>query len=173
MKFRLSYKWAIAIIAVILAVSVGVMLYCIPKTTKQTYTLQTTKVDADCNELGTYTLSVTIRQQDYLFRDSRMSITIEPFDTLYSFLWDETDGEGCQVYEMSALDYQYISLMAYCTAAYSYDFCSLAFAEDMDWWMFCNESEQVYYVGSVSGTASTEEMIQRFALLGPIKTYEP
>lgn len=125
--------------------------------------ISTVKVDADGNVLG----NITINMRGTI-DDTKADITIEtPFDGLTTF-WlatHEPDGIKGYLLKFDFADFKYCTLSA-TNSSNDWFFCNLAFSPDGDYWLFANDTSDIYYYGSVSGTATTEELIAYFAPLG-------
>lgn len=124
--------------------------------------LSTVKLDADGNDLG----NVNIKLSGTI-NDTQADIDIEPFDNFSSFVLATLESEGIagslQKYDFA--DFYYCSVGAYDSRNVTIG-CILAFSPDGDYWLFSNEVDNLYYYGSISGNATTEELVEYFAPCG-------
>lgn len=76
-------KTVVTIISILLAVIfLAGVLYHFPWPTRIDKTLTMTKLDADGNELGTFDIHFRGKYLNYLFRDDRMLLEVDPFDNI-------------------------------------------------------------------------------------------
>lgn len=124
--------------------------------------LSTVKLDADGNDLG----NVNIKLSGTI-NDTQADIDIEPFGGFSSFVLATSVPEGIagRLQQYDFADFYYCNIGAYDSRNVTIG-CILAFSPDGDYWLFSNETAEVYYYGSVSGTATTEELVDYFAPLG-------
>ena len=151
------------IIAVVL-IAIAVMICVIPRFTKVDVTLNATKMDAEGNALGTYEISFHGNKKDYISGDSALDINILPFDDLKNFQASTNESNGIEGYIWSTpgCNYFYIALTAYSGDAQLPDYLTLYFSPDRDKWVLLNGIGKVFYVGSVSGNCTTEELLEYF-----------
>ncbi len=76
-------KTVVTVISILLAVIfLAGAVYHFPWPTKIDKTLTVTKLDADGNEIGTFDVHITGKQLNYLFKEDRMLLKIDPFDNI-------------------------------------------------------------------------------------------
>lgn len=130
------------------------------------FIMSAAKYNTDGEEIKTVNISISGNKLDYLSGQSRLDVVIADFDYLHSFQASVihagdvmiTGGIGT----FSAMDYY----STYFTALTDHDsqiiFFEIFFSPDMDRWMLMNYSSKVFYVGSVSGANTTQELIEYF-----------
>ena len=151
------------IIAVVL-IAIAVMICVIPRFTKVDVTLNAAKMDTDGNTLGTYEISIHGNKEDYISGKSALDVDIAPFDGLKSFQASTNGSNGIEgyIWSMPGSDYLHITLSAYNGDGSLPDDLTLYFSPDMDRWLLMNTTNKVFYVGSVSGNCTTEELLEYF-----------
>lgn len=163
-----------ALIGGIILVIVAALLYFIPWPTRVNLALDAVKLDAEGNEIGTTQIYIKGFMLNYLFREDRLDITIDPFDDL-KYVLLAGDGTG-QEGEISRFDnahglvYLWLNLHGWNTRANDTAICQLYFTEEFDCFAFVSHPfghESVYYVASASGNYTTQQVIEYFNGLVP------
>lgn len=164
-KFTLSLgaKVAIFLVALVAVIFAVVAALVLPKTTEISQTFTVNKYSLLTGTLqDTMELTVTGTRQDYLFTDSIADWHLEAFEDFYQIKTTTlSDVEGL-IKESASGKYEYVRLLAYGETVYSTYF-TLAFSPDYDYWMMFCDYDNSYYIGSVSGTATEEELLAFFA----------
>ena len=148
------------------------LLWFIPRSTRIDYTLTTSKIDRFGKEIGTTEIRIAGRKLDYLFQDSRVDFTIAPFDGLVWLkpaLHANTNQEGHLETAMEN-DILYTFYYGAHENFSSHDGMTqlrLGFSPDMDRWIIINDSDRFYYVASISGEYSAQELVEYFSILIP------
>lgn len=117
--------------------------------------LSAVKLDANGNALGNVTLKFSGN-----ITDEQADVEISPFDDLVRFMISSG-----KLLRYDFADFYFTIVIAY-SASQEEFYCPLIFSPDGDYWLFSNETAEVYYYGSVSGTATTEELVDYFAPWG-------
>ena len=160
--------WLIFCILVIAA-----LLWFIPRSTRVDHTLITAKFDQSGNLIGNTEIRISGRKLDYLFRDSRVDFTITPFEGLV-WIKPVTFGKaGVEGLVSTAMEngilytYYHGWFEDAFTQADGWGQFTLGFSPDMDRWFIRNDTCKVYYVASVSGKYSSQELVEYFRILIP------
>ena len=162
------------------------LLYFIPRTSPIYMELKVAKLDAHGNEIGTTQISIEGRKLEYLFGDDRFELIIDSFDNLTGFKvnfsvnsFDDLSGINDIKINSKAVDLKQNSIdelnLQYCTLRFNSDgnrtAYELIFAKDMDCFAFWSRSltdrESIWYVFSLSGENSTQEIIEHFKGIVP------
>ena len=158
---------ALCIVALLI---VAALLYYVPWATPVDLTLNATKLDEAGNVLGTEEIHIKGHRLDYLFRDSRLVVDIEPFDTMkWTKLNDTSNGTGSIFTRKSHTlntECYYVNFGAWDTGVNDIATGELFFNEDFDpmvFWYRPFGNKACYYIASVSGNYSTQEIIQLFS----------
>ena len=160
-------------IILMLAFIVGVILYYVPYVTKINITLNAVKLDENGNEIGTVQIVIQGNKQDYLFQEDRVDLSIEPFDNLVNITPSNQDGIAGVIHPTFVGDYSLVyygaSVQTTVNVTDAYAFCTLAISDDLGRWAFrrSENGKETYYVASVSGNDTTEELIAFFRGLIP------
>ena len=162
---------ALCIVALLI---VAALLYYVPWATPVDLTLNATKLDEAGNVLGTEEIHIKGHRLDYLFRDSRLAVEIEPFGSLkWVKLDDHSNGTGTidRSY-VDELDFEYFSV-----GFYGWDkdvgdaaLCELFFTAEFDRMAIMYHpwfGDTFYYVASVSGDYSIQEIVEHFHGIAP------
>ena len=76
-------KTVIITVSILLAaVLIAAAVYHIPWPTQIDKTITMAKLDADGNKIGTFDVHITGKQLNYLFKEDRMLLKIDPFDNI-------------------------------------------------------------------------------------------
>lgn len=152
---------------------IGALLWFIPHSMRVEHTLRFSKFDHHGKELGTTEIRISGRKLDYLFQDSRVDFTITPFDGL---VWIKpamygntgTEGRIATAMENGILYTHYYGCLEDASAQGD-DMTQfrLGFSPDMDRWIIINDSDRYYYVASISGNDSAQELVEYFRILIP------
>lgn len=158
----------LSVIAVILLLALA--LYFIPLPTRVGLTLEATKLDSEGNELGTVQIKMSGYKFDYLFQLDRLDVFIQGFE---NYAW------------MKASDYNHITgailklnlpeeykdrepewMYSYYGGPYANNdrtfSATVAFSPDLDRWLICNDTDNVYYIASVSGNDTVADLVEYF-----------
>lgn len=142
----------IVIISVVCVLLIAAGLYFIPiKSTPIDITMDAVKSDSDGKELGTVPITVQGTITEYLFRNDRIEIEIEPFEDLYDieqrttdFFIDDSDQKGHYLVECNASS-TIVGEDSYMVTVF--------FREDLSRWEFFRVCRKYHYV------EETEELI--------------
>lgn len=166
---RPYYKPTLLILVSILLV-IGICLFLfLPRSTPISISVTMVKLDAEGNELGTADFVMTGSQKDYLFKDSRLDVTFSDFEGLR--LWNATVSEpegiiGKIHTNEDLFDFCYYYPSAYRPETNRGEFVTIAFSKDYHYLLLANNTTKEYYYACVSGTATTQELIEYFAPFG-------
>ncbi len=142
----------IVIISVVCVLLIAAGLYFVPiKSTPIDITMEAVKSDSDGKELGTVPITVQGTITEYLFRNDRIEIEIEPFEDLYDieqrttdFFIDDSDQKGHYLVECNASS-TIVGEDSYMVTVF--------FREDLSRWEFFRVCRKYHYV------EETEELI--------------
>ncbi len=135
---RKSVKWLIGSVLTI-ALIVLACLYFIPKTTPIDIILDTQKRDSAGNELGSMQITLKGNWKEYLFKNNRLTFTIDDFDHLYDLRpWTAEYGTPPYSLEQSDEDgYNCITYVANSTVTGEDSvFLYVLISEDLSRWEF-------------------------------------
>lgn len=126
-----------------------------------------TKYTKDGTCLGTEVIKMS-----GTINDIKASITIEPFNgysDFYPMVLNKIEGGIMKYYNVDYYTYQF---MTYDESTEYLSNAVMNFSRDGEYWQFCisalgDSNTSYFYYGSVSGTASMEELIQYFVHIGP------
>lgn len=159
-KLSMNIKAKI-IVVVALFIFATILVCLIPRFTGVDVTLQAVKITNQGEALDTYEIVLRGNRLDYLFGNTALDLSIAPFDELSGFT---SHGEVKSLTE-SEIFYAFFSAVNAATDDVA--FLKLGFSPDMDRWILVNDTDQVYYVASVSGVYTTEELAEYFSRLIP------
>ena len=161
-------KRIIIVIVVILCLALFA-LFAFPQVEPVNLTLDTTKLDADGNEIGSIQIKLEGSKYDYFFLPDQLIVSIAPFDghinvevSNYVSKGRETKG---QIQKSVLGDFFYVSCGGWYTPNDDLFFADLAFSPDLDCWLFRDKSNELYYVASIIGRKNTEELVDYFSQL--------
>ena len=157
-------KFIIVIAIVVLMATISTLLFLLPRTTKIDYTLNTTRFNAQGEQTGDIQISVYGQQKKALFRDPQIELSVEPFDRL-AWLKVITADEEASPYRHEDLQFFFYSAADWTGKVVM---VTVGFDANMDSWIFVNHTRQVYYVASVSGKYSPQELVEYFRVLIPV-----
>lgn len=169
----------IQVVKIISCIVVGIaviaaLLWFVPRSTRVDHTLSASKFDHHGDLVRTTEIRISGRKLDYLFQDSRVEFTITPFDGLAwiePVLYANTNQEG-HLSTAPENDILYTFYYGFPTNPPVYNDSMtqfrLGFSPDMDRWIIINDSDKVYYVASVSGNYSPQELVEYFRVLIPV-----
>ena len=157
-------KFIIVIAIVVLMATISTLLFLLPRTTKIDYTLNTTRFNAQGEQTGDIQISVHGQQKKALFRDPQIELSVEPFDRL-AWLKVITADEEASPYRHEDLQFFFYSAADWTGKVVM---VTVGFDANMDSWIFVNHTRQVYYVASVSGKYSPQELVEYFRVLIPV-----
>ena len=140
-----------------IAAVIAIVLVCLlPWPTRVNVTMDAAKLDADGNKLGTATLCIKGWKLNYLFREDRMDIAIEPFDNFKYFKLTGNQTGKTTVYGgiQSHTDpsYSYIHVYGWDSQLNAGFDASLVFSDDLSRWMLCDfrNGDGICYVASTN-----------------------
>ena len=161
----MTKKKTILFIAVALTLAAVILACLLPRTTKTDYAINAFCFTAEGEPAGDFQITAQVTKKEMLFREPQLEFSIQPFDRLTWLKVVEAEGEN-PVNKLDEIQYLFFSAgdnVLADTAA----MLTVAFDADMDRWIFVNHSRKVYYVGSVSGDYSAEELTEYFISLVP------
>ena len=157
----------ITALCIVAALIVAALLYYVPWSTPVDLTLNAVKLDENGNEIGTAEIHIKGHKLDYLFRDSRLDVEIEPFDSLSRFkLSGSQNGTGSihTYYFDNRLRDVYAFLYDEKTKGYKH--LLITFTDEMDRFvlrvMGSDDGDDVFYVASASGKYDTQGILDYF-----------
>lgn len=160
-------------VVLIILCAIGALLYFVPFTAQIDLTLNTIKLDKDGNAIGTAEIHLEGQRWDYLFQEDRIYLEIDPFDN-YKNIVTRSDGEYNIVdrfgKEYYGKDYKIIRFDGWDKEAAVPAMGFIYFDENFDCFAFMGNSlqdDEYYYIASVSGAYTTEELIAFFNGLVP------
>lgn len=158
-------KKTIMFIAVALILATVTLICLLPRTTKTDYTINASGFTAEGDPAGDFQINVQATKKETLFGEPRLELSIEPFAQQTWLKVIEAEGEN-PVYQMDDIQFMFFSAgdsVLVNRAAHM----KVCFDENMDRWLFVNHSRNVYYMGSVSGDYSIEELTDYFGGMIP------
>lgn len=161
---RIAKILKITALCIVVVLIVAALLYYVPHATPIDLTLNATKLDEAGNVLGTVQIHIKGQQLDYLFRESRWDVEIEPFDDLPQFqLSDSPNGRGT-IHTYSSLDPDVLSVYGGCFLPEETYYLYINYTEEMDCFsiQLLHKSSKIYYVASASGNYDTQGIIDYF-----------
>lgn len=162
---------SLAVIVLACVLLVGACIYLFPtKTTPLNTTLEATKLDSDGNVLGTTQIPMQGAFKKYLIKDSMMELSIASFDGIKNIIfYNDYDHFGFKPIAFDTF-YRY-SGTAWENASGEMLWVHVFMSQDFEYWAFRmdvhNSDENVYYVASLSGERTVEEIVQYFKGLVP------
>lgn len=155
------HKKAMIFVITAIIIIAAILVCVIPRFTGVDATLQATKFNNRGESVGAHDIVLSGNRLDYLFSDTALELSVSAFDILRDFVV-ETELKTASGGEMF-----YVLYSAVNTAKDDVDVIRVGFSPDMDRWVFVNDTDQVYYVASVSGDYSAEELVEYFRPLIP------
>lgn len=157
------------IVFVVLLCLVLCALFVFPRTESVVLTLDTIKVDANGNELGSIQLKLDGSKYDYFFQPDQLIVSIAPFDghiniEVIDYVSGGQKTKG-QIRESVLGDFFYVACGGWYTPNDDMFFADLVFSPDLDCWLFRDKSNELYYVASISGAKDLEELVSYFSKL--------
>lgn len=159
-------KRPIIFISVVLIIFIAVVLYFVPKITPVQLSMGAVKIDGNGNELGTVQLVMSGSKLDYLFKPSRLDVSIQPFDNITAIKpadYATKFGSIPGMIEPYGSECLYTTYSGYIKENDDLIVAYLAFSPDLTRWAFCDLRESVYYIASVDNEYTTSELIEYFA----------
>lgn len=155
------------LISILLIIGICLFLF-LPRSTPISISITMVKLDAEGNQIGTAEFVMTGAQKDYLFKDSRLDVTFSVFEDpdLLNNVVSHLDGIAGRIFDTLACDFRFIYPFAYDSETNSLYAVTLAFSKDYDYLLLANNTTKEYYYACVSGSATTEELIEYFAPYG-------
>ena len=143
-------------------VVIAVALICvIPRFRPVDATMQAAKFNGQGKSVGTYEVAIRGNRKGYLFGKDFLELSVSPFDDLTGFFSDgeirTLPGDGAEYILYTAINENTQDVVT----------VEFVFTSDMDRWLFLNVTEQSYYVASVDGKYSTQELLEFFQSLIP------
>lgn len=130
-------------------------------------TLKTDKINKAGQSLGTE--EITLNGTLY---DDRFEVTLNDFGGATQISASKS-GEICgTLMSYDFADFKYVILGAYLPVPNRMSSLDLVFSEDLDYWLIADSLNDCYYYASVSGKATTQELIDYFAPKG-VKNSRP
>jgi len=149
---------------------VAALLYFTTWPTRADLTLDAVMLDAQGNELGTEQIRMKGYRLDYLFRESRMRLQIEPFGDLnyVSLTGNDRKHSVIQRFDKDLFGTEYLSISFYGGDRVLNDVVlwEMYFTEEMDRfaiWGHAAGQDSIYYAASVSGNYTTQEIMEYFS----------
>ncbi len=153
-------KLLLIIPAVILLVMIGLIVYWNPPSTPVSYKFDAVKIDADGNELGNFTIELSGRKIEPYFDNPRLDLTMTPFDGQSDLVTESDTAKfpGAEIVKHRSGAFLTIDCGVFDRSENYYKSIELCFSPDFDRWVYHEIGGEVYYVGSVSGNDSVEEL---------------
>lgn len=147
------------------------------------HTLNAVKLDADGNEIGTVQITMRGIKWSSLLLPDRLTVTVDPFDGLKKLDLDSAEFRSTRWYDYLETSFVHVHsdmdtsldgkemLDSFTSETFQF---SIKLSPDFDRWSICrilDKTERVYYLTSISGNYSTQELLDYFSDLPP--GYEP
>lgn len=145
-------SYIVIISAIILAIIGAILLF--PPITTVECTLNTVVIDKEGNQTGTAKINLKLT----IINEEKAELTIDPFEHLTS-IQPSTDK---QIRTVPYADYLTVSCSAWDIAANDMAFCQLCFSPDLQRFIFCDMSSDIYYIASLNETDTLEELKKYF-----------
>lgn len=159
-------KKAIILLIIITLVFIAVALYFTPRITPVELVLDAVKVDDSGNELGTVQIIMSGSKLDYLFQPSRIDVSIQPFDGIYSISPTDHHTEygviAGMIKTLPRREFLYAYYGGVDETGQNIIFADLGFSPDLKQWIFRDNSNHVSYVASVDGVFTTKALMTYF-----------
>lgn len=156
---------AFGIIVVILLAIIGYNIYNTPRpvdTAAFPLTVTMTKLDANGNTLSTCKITIEGQKLKYLSGKECLDVEITGLPGVDKIEADEaTDGITGEIMSYPGrFEWQTVS----CSKWPGFGFVSLMFSPDLDRWALSSSTGDPFYVGSVSGKYTPQELAEYFCL---------
>lgn len=164
------YRRSMIFVGVALLAIVAVLICVIPRFTKVDITLHATKTNSQGESLGEYEISLQGNRLDYISGNASLDISVSPFDELSQFIPirnANTNIDGLIKTEPGT-DILCVHYSAWDNKTDAFVVYDIGFSPDMDRWIFVNATEGIYYVSSVSGAYTSQELVDYFHSMIPI-----
>ena len=157
-----------AMLFIIIAVLVtAVVLGCvIPRFTRLDVSLSASKIDANGEILGTYDIFLHGNYLKYITGKTALDVSVSAFDHLEQFI-PVRNGRNkidVEIQSWPGDETLYVHYSAWDMEQDRSVLVKICFSPDMDRWMLTDMSDQVYYLGSVSGTYTVQELLTYFGI---------
>lgn len=162
----MARKKELIVIITMIIVAAAILICLWPRTDKIIYTLDATQFNANGEQIGSAQFLVESLQKRTLLQDSQAELSIQPFDGLSWLKIVASGDEFPAYYQLGEIYYLFYS--AWDQILDEAILCTLAFDAQMDRWMILNNARQTYYVASVSGAYTLEELTSYFSSIIPI-----
>ena len=168
--------WKCILYCTAIILVLAALIYCVPSRTRVDVTLNAVKLDEDGTPIGTAKIHIEGYMLDYLLQDDRMELEIDPIENFDRISLRGVNGNKQQdVIDRFGKEYfgmDYLSVRFYGWDTFSESTASglIYFTEEFECFAFqCKSFQQspVYYVASVSGDYTTDELISFFNGLVP------
>ena len=149
--------------------------YFLPKTSTFNYVLDAVVLDADGNEIGIQQIHIQGSRINYVTKDDHMDITIDPFAD-YSVIRTDTDNKtGIKGLIKQGLtgEYYRVAISGGCAESGTIFFGYLGFDADLEKWIFSDQTNEIYYIASVTQNSTTHELAKYFRGLTPHSWFGP
>lgn len=149
---------------VFLLVMIALVIYWNPATTPVSISLNTFKIDRNCNQLGTVPIELTGNWIYPLFEDRRLDLTSTEFDGMSGLeIGSSTDTFPGDVPEqLPSLDLLRIWGEMFHKAKNQYELCAVVFSPDYERWMLAFREYDIFYVGSTNNEDTLEDLYEYF-----------
>lgn len=161
--------WKILIpVAVVLVLIVVALVVFLPKSTPLSVSVTTVKLDAEGKELGTATLRINGSIKESRTQGKYLDATFADFDGMRvsNCVINEPDGVVGKLQHFEHVDFSHVYVSIIREDGTPGLDATVAFSPDFDYWLFSYSTDGCYYYGSVSGKATTQELIDYFAPFG-------
>lgn len=156
----MTKKKPILFIAVALILAAVLLICLLPRTTKTDYTINASGFTAEGDPAGDFQINVHATKTETLFGEPRLELSIEPFAQQTWLKVIEAEGEN-PVYQMDDMQFMFFSAGDSVLVDRAAQM-TVYFDENLDRWLFVNNSRNVYYMGTVSGDYSLAELTDYF-----------
>lgn len=163
---------SICVICLVVVASIAVLLYSFPRQTPIDVTLNAVKLDEDGNEIGTAKLHITGRYVNYFILEDQLELSIDPIDGLMHIKTMDKPGLPRSLGNQTGTEYWMHSMSAYDPDANAGAFLDFFCTEEFDRFairLISGEQGNFWYVTSVSGDYTAQEIIEYFSGIVPSK----
>ena len=157
-------KLLLIIPIVFIIVLVGLVIYWNPPTTALSFKFDAVKIDENCTERGNFTIELSGDMIKPYFEDPRLDLTMVPFDGMQSLDTSDSSStfEGTRIEKHPSGAFLMIDCSTWDRAANHPRFIRISFSPDFDRWVYHDMEDDMYYVGSVSGNHTVQELYEYF-----------
>lgn len=156
----------IILLALVLVLVLGCLLYFVHRSTPFDLTLNATKLDSDGNEIGTTQITIRGNRLDYLFQKDRVEIEVDPFDKWSSFMQIKESSTG-KVGKIFPITDNLMYITFHAVEGDEISPCILYFTIDFDHFVLYIDTDEGRntYLASVSDDHTADKVLDHFRSL--------